>query len=259
MWVQEDGSIIVMKVTSIKTPLVHANDDLRQILKLSLPSFLPEKSVIAITSKVVSLCEGRVESLDKFERDDLVPRECQYYLPRELNTYKFCLSITRNTLVASAGIDESNADGLLVLWPEDPQVSVNKIRKFLREEYSVDQLGVIMTDSHVMPLRWGSVGTCLTYSGFVPVNDYRGNSDLFGRKLKVTQANVAEGLAATAVLAMGEGTEQTPLVLIEDLPFVRFVDHDPTDEELSTLRIDKDADVFSPLLNGVDWIKGQQD
>jgi len=247
-----------MKVTPIKTPLVHAHDNLWQLLKSSLPSTLPEKSVIAITSKVVSLCEGRVESLEKYERDDLVPRECQYYLPRELNTYKFCISITRDTLVASAGIDESNADGLLVLWPEDPQVSVNQIRKFLRKQYSVDQLGVIVTDSHVMPLRWGSVGTCLTYSGFVPVNDYRGNPDLFGRKLHVTQSNVAEGLAATAVVIMGEGTEQTPMALMEDMPFVQFIDHDPTDEELATLHIDKDADVFGPLLNGVDWIKGEK-
>lgn len=247
-----------MKVTPIKTPLVHVNDNLWQIFKSSLPSALPEKSVIAITSKVVSLCEGRVESLEKYERDDLVPRECQYYLPRELNTYRFCLSITRNTLVASAGIDESNADGVLVLWPTDPQASVNQIRQYLKTEYSLEKIAVIMTDSHVMPLRWGSVGTCIAYSGLEPVNDYRGNPDLFGRKLKVTQANVVEGLAATAVLAMGEGTEQTPLVLIEDLPFVHFVNHDPTEEELATLQIDKDADVFGPLLNGVDWIKGEK-
>jgi F420-0:gamma-glutamyl ligase len=38
----------------------------------------------------------------------------------------------------------------------------------------------------------------------------------------MTKVNVADALAAAAVLVMGEGSEQTPLVVIGDVPFVTF-------------------------------------
>lgn len=247
-----------MKITPIKTPVVHAHDDLWQLLKANLPATLPEKSILAITSKIVSLCEGSVVTKNNLERDDLVPDECDYYLPRELNEYHFCLSITRGTLVASAGIDESNADGNFVLYPRDIQKSVNAIRHFIRQTYKVKNCGVVMTDSHVLPLRWGTSGTAIGYSGFISLKNYVGTPDIFGRKLKVTRSNISEGLAAAAVVCMGEGKEQQPLALIEDVPFIEFVDADPSPEEIASLTLSIDEDIFSPMLKSAPWIKGRQ-
>jgi len=49
---------------------------------------------------------------------------------------------------------------------------------------------------------------------------------LFGRELTLSKANIASGLASAAVTVMGGGFEQIPLAVIEDIPFVDFVDHD---------------------------------
>jgi len=48
--------------------------------------------------------------------------------------------------------------------------------------------------------------------------------------------NVADALAAAAVLLMGEGKEQTPLAVLTDLPFVTFQDHNPSPAELAALK-----------------------
>jgi F420-0:gamma-glutamyl ligase len=67
---------------------------------------------------------------------------------------------------------------------------------------------------------------------------------------------VANGLAASAVVVMGEGTEQTPIVLMSDLPFIDFQDRNPNQEELEALTISRDEDLYAPFLNGADWKKG---
>ena len=46
------------------------------------------------------------------------------------------------------------------------------------------------------------------------LDDRRGGSDLYGRELKVTLINRADGLAAAATLAMGETAERTPAALV---------------------------------------------
>jgi F420-0:gamma-glutamyl ligase len=87
------------------------------------------------------------------------------------------------------------------------------------------------------------------------VNDRVGARDLFGRCMTMTKVNVADALAAASVLCMGEADEQTPVALIEELPFVRFSDAPPTAEEQSATRIDPREDVFGQLLRAAPWRK----
>lgn len=243
-----------MQISSIKTKKVSAHDDLYQILDESI-SNLQENSVVVVTSKIVALCEGRVADPEQIDRDELVSTEADYYLPREHNKYGFCLSIKDNTLIASAGIDKSNADGQFVLWPIDSQKSANSVREYLKNKFNLKNIGVIITDSHVLPLRWGTHGTALAHSGFLALNDYIGKPDIYGEPLKVSRANVAEGLASAAVVVMGEGSEQTPLALITDVDFVQFQDRDPNQEELDFLKISIEDDIYAPLLTAVKWKK----
>ena len=48
---------------------------------------------------------------------------------------------------------------------------------------------------------------------------------------------VAEGIAISAVLEMGEVDEAQPLCLVEDISQIEFVDHSPTKEELEMARV----------------------
>src|SRR5690606_20031964 len=117
------------------------------------------------------------------------------------------------------------------------QQTCNQIREYLCRRFTIRTAGVIITDSTCQPLRTGTTGICLAHSGFAALNDYVGQPDLFDRPMRVTQASISGGLAAAAVLCMGEGAESTPLAVISDVDFVSFQPRNPTQEELKSLRI----------------------
>src|SRR3989344_2148244 len=91
---------------------------------------LKENTIVAITSKVVSISEGRCILSSKITKDELAIHEADKYLPRELSPNGFILhTIKNNMLIASAGIDESNGGDYLILWPKDPDLSAMRIWK----------------------------------------------------------------------------------------------------------------------------------
>jgi len=248
-----------MKVTPVKTHKITKEDNnLFKVLDTYIND-LNEKSVVAVTSKIVSICEGRIVKIkSKEQKDELAKKEAEYYLEREYNQYDFMITINNNIMVASAGIDESNGNGYYVLWPEDPQKSANRIRKYLAKKFNLKYIGVIITDSKLSPLRWGVTGVALSHSGFRALNNYIGKPDIFGRKLKAEKTNVADSLATAAVLTMGEGKEQKPIAIIEDLDFVTFQAKNPTKKEIGGLKIALEDDVYASLITSVKWEKGKR-
>ena len=247
-----------MIVTAVKTHVITEKDTSITDVVGRYITNLSEMSIVAVTSKIVSICEGRVVEGDEHIRDELVPQESEWYIPREYNSYGFCYTITNNNLIASAGIDQSNGNGKLVLWPKDLQKTTNDIREYLCRTFNRQSIGVIITDSHTQPLKWGVVGTAIAHSGFQALNDYVGKPDLFGRLFKVEKLSVRESLAVSAVAVMGEGSEQTPLAVISDVPFVSFQNRNPTKEEVDSLAISREEDLFWPIMKNAPWKKGKK-
>lgn len=246
-----------MKTTPIKTEKIRAGqNDIFSVLNRYVKK-MPDGSILAITSKIVSLCEGRVVKVSEADKDKLIEEEADLYLPRKLSKYRIIFAIKGNILIPSAGIDQSNAGGYYVLWPKNPQKTANKIRKYLKKKFRLKKVGVIITDSKTTPLRWGTSGVAIAHSGFKALHSYIGKPDIFGRKLKMTKANIMDALAASAVLTMGEGDEQTPLAIMENLPFVEFQRRDPSPSALKSLRIKMEDDLYAPLLKAVKWHKGR--
>lgn len=244
-----------MNITAIKTDKISPNTvTLLYVLDKHLTAFR-ERSILAITSKIVSMCEGRFVKVGSAQKEELIKREAEYLLPSTHPTYHIDLTVKNNILIPNAGIDESNGNGYYILWPKDPQKTANRVREYLCRRFSLKHVGVIITDSKTTPLRWGTTGIALAHSGFAALNDYIGKPDIFGRNLQYTKANIMDGLAASAVVAMGEGSEQTPLAVIADVPFVRFQGRNPTDEELRGLAIGMKEDLYAPLLTSVKWEK----
>ncbi len=249
-----------MHIKAIRTDIITPGAvDLTGLLDAALGQLpaLPEKSVLAITSKIVSLCEGRVVPFEEADKDSLLAAHADLILPAEYSKYGHHFTITNNTLIPMAGIDESNSGGYYVLWPEDAQVTANNVRAYLKQRFGVRHVGVIITDSTSQPLRRGTTGIVLAHSGFLALRNYIGQPDLFGRPFATSQANVAAGLAAAAVLEMGEGTEQTPLAILTELPFVTFQDADPSPEELAEVYIKLEDDLFAPFLQPAAWQSGR--
>lgn len=248
-----------MIVNSIKTHKITQEDsDLFKVLDQYIET-LEENSVLAVTSKIVSITEGSILKIEEgVDKDDLIEKQSQFFITRASNKYNISFTITNNILSASAGIDESNGNGFYILWPKNPQESANKIREYLAHKFNLKNFGVIITDSKTTPLRWGVTGIALSHSGFLALNDYIGKPDLFGRPFVYEKLNVSDSLAATAVLEMGEGSEQTPLAIISNLKNIEFQDRNPNEEELESLKIKMEDDLFAPFLKNAEWRKGDR-
>jgi len=127
-------------------------------------------------------------------------------------------TIYKGHMIGNIGIDRKNSfRGMPVKWPSDIEREAHRIRKKIIELLGV-KLGVIIVDSRVTPLRRGTTGFTISISGFKPIRRYIGMKDIFGRKIKYTQQNLADDLAAAAHIYMGEGDELIPFVYIEDPP-----------------------------------------
>ena len=246
-----------MKVTAVRTKKITPKDtDIFKILSRYLPR-LKDRSVVAVTSKILGITEGNVVKIGEGDKDTIIIQEAEYYLPRSSSKYNIILTIKRNAINFSSGVDESNSKGYYVLWPKDPQNSANKIREHLAKKHKKKNIGVIITDTASVPLRWGQRGVfVLAHSGFSALNSYIGKPDIFGKPLKMTSASISDALGTAAVLVMGEGAEQTPLAVIEDIPFVKFKQRNPTKKELLKLQMPLKDDLYAPLLKAVKWRKG---
>lgn len=248
-----------MKITAIKTrKITPPKDNILDILKKARKS-LKENSILCIASKVVAIGEGRCIPISEYpHKDELVKKEADKYLDRNLTPHSWMMhTLKDNLLIGSAGIDESNGAGYYILWPENPEKSAKEIYDFARNKSGLKNIGVIITDSHSIPMRRGLVGISLGYFGFEPLKDYRGEKDLFGKELIFSMSNIPDSLASTAVFAMGEGAEQTPIAIISDIPeFVKFTDkkYQPKKPN-SDFNIKPEEDLYAPFLKSVPWKK----
>lgn len=203
-----------MKIKAIKTALFKEKENLPKFIFKYLPK-IKDGSIIAVSSKVAALWEGR--TAPAADKEKLIKQESDYALKTSLCYF----TIKDGMVMTNAGIDESNIKDKIVLLPKDSYKAAAKLRKELLKKYKVKNLGVILTDSMILPLRAGVISASVGYAGFKGVKDYRGTKDLNGKKLKMTLVDIADTLAACAGLMMGEGNEQTPLAVIEEAP-VKF-------------------------------------
>jgi len=231
-----------MQIKTIKTRIFHENENLLNFI-LKYVKRISENSILVITSKIVALAEGRtVEYKNKSQKIKLIKQESDFAIKTKFTW----LTIKDGMVMASAGIDESNANGKMILLPKDSFESARFIRKELCKKFKIKNLGVLITDSRVFPLRAGVVGFALGYAGLKGVRDYIGKKDIFGRTLKFSRTDVADSLATSAILCMGEGKEQQPLALITDAP-VKFVGKINRKE----LFIDLKEDLYLPLFGSI--------
>lgn len=232
-------------------PLLPPRDNLHAALRAAHLK-IRDGDVVAVASKVVSIHEGRSLPSNSIDKQTLIKREADYWFTASKSKYRRIFTIAGGALVGSAGIDESNGNGHYILYPKDPAKSARQLRAWLKKEFKIKKLGVVIVDSTSIPLRRGAIGFALAWSGFAPLKDYRATPDLFGRPFEFEMANIADSLAAAANLAMGEGREQTPLVIVRAAP-VTFTktDKEPKGEALAVPPAD---DLFAPLFwTGKKW------
>lgn len=235
-----------MLVTSVRTAVFKENEDLPSFVRRHVPE-LEEKDVLVVSSKLVCLWKGlAVPYAGKRQKENLIRRESDAALKTKLAW----LTIKSGMVMTNAGIDESNADGKLLLLPQDLYACARELRAALKKAYGVKKLGVIITDSMILPLRAGVIGAAAAYAGFAGTRDERGRKDIFGKKLEVTLVNLADALAASAALNMGERDERRPLCRIQNAP-VKFVNKtDPAE-----IQYPPEHDLYAPLFKAAGLIQ----
>jgi F420-0:gamma-glutamyl ligase len=217
-----------MKFIPVRTRAINPpRDNIYPVFDESLPQLL-DGDVLFITSKILAIHQGRCRKVAAgVKKELLIEREAYWYAHSHLRSWKnLYLTIKDHTLIANAGIDESNANGYYVLWPRRPSAFAKEIHGYLRKKFKLANLAIIVTDSHVLPMRRGTLGISIGFYGLEPLYDYRGTPDIFGRLLKHTTKNIVDSLSTMAVLLMGEGDERTPMLVLRGAKFVVFTNKD---------------------------------
>lgn len=113
---------------------------------------------------------------------------------------------------------EVRSEDWVLLLPSDPDLSSRKMRDAIQSKTG-QRIGVLIIDSHGRAWRNGTVGAAIGIAGMPGLQDLRGEPDLFGYKLQITQVGVADELAAAASLVMGQAAEGTPVVHVRGFPY----------------------------------------
>ena len=190
---------------------------------------LQDGDVIAVSSKYAAIAEGRVFKLDEVRPSDRAQKLAKRYgmdaavaqlaLDEAGHIFGgikmgFLLTARLGIISPNAGLDRSNIpSGQVVLLPADPYGTAETLRRQLGR-HSRCRIGLILTDSWLMPGRYGTTGVALAMAGFKPIKDERGKMDLFGNPMTVTQVGIADSLAVCAQVVMGERDEATPFALV---------------------------------------------
>ncbi|MBV8393000.1 MAG: coenzyme F420-0:L-glutamate ligase [Alphaproteobacteria bacterium] len=211
-------------------PRIKPGDDLAQLIA---PFGLLDADVVVLAQKIVSKSEGRlvrlsdvvpsaraIELAEKVQKD---PRQVELILRESAEVVRAIpgVLITQHRLgfvMANAGIDASNVDDpeQLLLLPVDPDGSARKLRTRLKEIADVD-VGIVINDSWGRAWRMGTVGMAIGAAGVPGLIDMRGQPDMNGRILRVTEIAHGDELAAAASMMMGQAAEGRPVVIVRGL------------------------------------------
>ena len=222
-------------------PTVQNGDDLARLVLTGLRSngtSAQDGDLLVLAQKIVSKAEGRIVLLSSVtpssrafklaETTEKDPRLVELILRESVEVLRTAPGVMivedrRGFVMANAGIDSSNvesvnADEAVLLLPENPDASAERIRTRINELCGVS-VGVIINDSFGRAWRLGTTGTAIGVAGIPALLDLRGNSDRNGRPLQSSDLGVADEVASAASLVMGQADEGRPVVLVRGFPY----------------------------------------
>ncbi len=210
-------------------PLVRKGHDLAQII--CERTDILDEDIIIIASTIVGKAEGRTfspdditpgaEAIEISKHIQFTPEFIQAVLDRSreylISSPVLLVEMKNGHICINAGIDESNVEGEMLLeLPADSDASAEYIGKRI-ESYTGKQISVIITDTNGRAFKRGQTGVAVGVYRIHPLKDWRGQKDMFGKELKITEEAIADEIAGAANLLMGEGSDGCPVVIIRGL------------------------------------------
>lgn len=192
---------------------------------------LRDGDVVVVTQKVVSKAEGCLVPLASVQPSERAtdwarqwgkdPRLIELVLQQTRRIVRMergvLVSETYHGFVcANAGVDSSNVDkDVACVLPSDPDASAARMRTALEASSGV-RLGVVITDTFGRAWREGQVNVAIGVAGMQPLRSFRGQYDLAGYELRVTELATADEIASAAELVMGK-LDRVPVALVRGL------------------------------------------
>lgn len=234
-----------IKVIGIENiPLVDMGDDIAALILNAMNEEnieIKKDDIFVIAETIISKAEGNKidlksiqpskEALEIAEKTGKEPELVESIINNSNEIIAvgpdFIISETKHGFVcANAGLDESNVEkGIATPIPEDPDKSAEIIRKNIGK-ISGKEVVVIISDTQGRAFREGAIGTAVGISGMNPLWDRKGEEDLYGRELQTTSIAVADELASTASILMGQANEGIPVVIIRGVNYVGNLKND---------------------------------
>lgn len=211
-------------------PMFHPGDDLAEEICKRID--LAEGDILCIASSVYSKSKGHIRILDEVAPSDKAKEiagrcgEDERFIQVVLDEteeiiidYPFILSrLPFGHTGVRAGVDNSNVEkGIVIVLPPDPMKAAAEVRERVRGITGRD-IGVIITDTCGRPFRRGQTGVAIGWAGMDAINDFRGDHDLFGRVLEITEEAVVDEIAAFSNFVMGESDRGIPAVVFRNCP-----------------------------------------
>ncbi len=212
-------------------PIFQPGDDLAA--EICKKTDLISGDILCIASSVYSKTKGHIRILDEItpsEKAKEIAAMCgederfiQVVLDETdeiLLEYPFVLSrMSFGHTGVRAGVDNSNVEkGIVIFLPPDPMGAAEEIRKRVHEMTGHD-IRVIITDTCGRSFRRGQTGVAIGWAGMDAICDFRGDHDLFGRVLEITEEAVVDEIAAFSNFVMGESDRGIPAVVFRNCPF----------------------------------------
>ena len=224
----------LVEIIAVKDlPVIKEGDDLAEFIcrkaeQQETP--IEDDDILVITHIVVSRAEGNVVNLHTVTPSNFARNLAQQSskdpalvetILRESNTIirtgnGNIITETKHGIVcANAGVDRSNVPGEknVALLPKRPDRSAQDIRRKIRNLTGKDA-AVIISDTQGRPLREGAINIAIGVAGINPIQDRRGEKDLFGYVLRVKRTAIADELASAAELVIGQADEGIPVAII---------------------------------------------
>ena len=212
-------------------PIVKRDDNICELLRTTMRDSsidFVQGDILVVSHTIISVAEGSVYHLSEIEpsekaqqiasmgdfseyRVEIALREAAEIIREE----PVLITRTKQGIITDfSGVDESNAPvGTIVALPRDPDTSATKICETI-SHLAGFKIPVIITDTQGRPWRKGAVNLAIGVAGMSPFINNKGRLDIHSNPLRSSLVCIADELAASAELVMGQADEKVPIAIV---------------------------------------------
>ncbi|MFW9833757.1 MAG: coenzyme F420-0:L-glutamate ligase [Candidatus Thorarchaeota archaeon] len=217
-------------------PFVSPGDDIPFLIDSTIEQSnetLKKGDIVVVTHSVISIAEGRLYRIDDIvvskkameiaAKTGHEPKRIEVALQEAkevLRESPILITKTHHGIITDfSGIDESNAPpDCFIALPTNPNETAKRISEFLTQSVGF-KVPVIITDTQGRPWRKGAVNLAIGVAGMSPFIHNAGKEDIYGHELQGSLVCLADQIASSAELIMGQSDEGIPVVIVRGVKY----------------------------------------